>query len=594
MAQQANNAVKEEKLGRATVARQKIAEVEDARALEQVRNQSLRPDNDLQSRISSIQASPVPETLAGAYIEDGSEGEFLLLVAILPSNFFEDIELPDDVPYATTPRGTSDYNSSMDYNAKSEHMSIDNGREIEEGSAYNDSEQEFAFEESEPESEFDYNAAMEELKKTRREAKAQTSKATKKKLAAEYKKVQKTAIHDSQKATSMSKEDNVLTKRAKLDLGGLHMDYKAKLVGKLKPLLSAPVTSTKAQENLDSEPEGDFDTDESPAIMASACQAKTKGKTKATMNTDVNLVPANVSDIDVREHRNGAQRAPVKRQTITKANLPITSAADLRKWDAEYMLHIFDFVRAEEYQFGLSNNVELKYLIKSHWVAVFPLLKEQKDNPAIAPLVHLQIRTYRSKFGKKALKIIAQSFIERQLDTVEDHAEFVADQLRENRWAYGSPGTTRATSSKAMRGPFLLGLFTHHCEAAKTFKAKSPFGYPTGALALCATAVIQALNVFKLGANAIEVARRAEEDKRKHSGKGRASKNTKDSFGEEPWADYCGIYFKTVSKCGDAKWMLIFEGTEPYINVRKLNKHLVNAGDNTAVEEEDLGMTMSD
>ncbi|KAF9063579.1 hypothetical protein BDP27DRAFT_1478013 [Rhodocollybia butyracea] len=402
MAQQANNAVKEEKLGRATVARQKIAEVEDARALEQVRNQSLRPDNDLQSRISSIQASPVPETLAGAYIEDGSEGEFLLLVAILPSNFFEDIELPDDVPYATTPGGTSDYNSSMDYNAKSEHMSIDNGREIEEGSAYNDSEQEFAFEESEPESEFDYNAAMEELKKTRWEAKAQTSKATKKKLAAEYKKVQKTAIHDSvhgahtqrpmqsidvvttvstsRKRPSMSKEDNVLTKRAKLDLGGLHMDYKAKLVGKLKPLLSAPVTSTKAQENLDSEPEGDFDTDESPAIMASACQAKTKGKTKATMNTD--------------------------------------------------RMSILYLQMAEEYQFGLSNNVELKYLIKSHWVAVFPLLKEQKDNPAIAPLVHLQIRTYCSEFGKKALKIIAQSFIEQQLDTVEDHAEFVADQLR--------------------------------------------------------------------------------------------------------------------------------------------------------------------
>lgn len=40
-----------------------------------------------------------------------------------------------------------------------------------------------------------------------------------------------------------------------------------------------------------------------------------------------------------------------------------------------------------------------------------------------------------------------------------------------------------------MRGPGVLETFAYHCELTKSFKTKSPSGFPAGALGLSAAAV---------------------------------------------------------------------------------------------------------
>ncbi|KAF9070274.1 hypothetical protein BDP27DRAFT_1420154 [Rhodocollybia butyracea] len=505
------------------------------------------------------------------------------------SDYVLDMDLINNPDHVSTPGAMSNYISGMDFDPN-ELIKYDNGHKSE-GSTYKDNK--LAGENSD--SGFDYEAAMEELKKACREAKTQKTKNKKGKTSPEQKKAQKCAVCDavSRAQTIQPNEsiDVVKTnkKRPSTNAEASNMQNQAYKVSKSKISLSNSGTLTKAGTETNDkelteleEPKGEFDEDESPTVTAATFR---KPLPCVGQLAGVSLMPANMSKIYGKEcHGTGlVQPASVKCQTITKANLPISSAADLCKWETDYMPHIYDFVGAEEYQFGLSNNVELKYLIKNHWVTVYPLLKEYKDHLAIGPLVHSQICTYRSEFGKKALKLVGQTLND-QLCSVEDCADFVANQLEEEAWAYSSPGLMRETSAGAMRGPFILATFAHHCKITKMFKAKSDFGFPCGALAVSAAAVLRAL--------------KAKEEEQKKDGCGWVSKNTKDSFGEAPWADYCGKYFKMICKASDKKWMAIFDVTKEHINTRKLvkqvaEKMVADEGEDVAEQRETLVLVLS-
>ncbi|KAE9408439.1 hypothetical protein BT96DRAFT_985769 [Gymnopus androsaceus JB14] len=242
----------------------------------------------------------------------------------------------------------------------------------------------------------------------------------------------------------------------------------------------------------------------------------------------ISLTPANVNAIDMKERHGsilGIQRTPVKQQNVTKANLPLSTTTDLRKWDTEFMPTIIDFVGAQEFQFGMST----------------------QPNP------HLPKRNRQESY-----------------DDVKECAIWVAIQLHEDNWAYNSPGHTRATSSDAMRGSMILETFAYHSEPARTFKAKSKSGFSAGALALSAAVVrlfiahsistltvifqvLRALCAHTPGYDSIKYARQVEDVECKKEGKSRPSRNTKDSFGDAPWSDFVSIYFRLLSKANDAK-----------------------------------------
>ncbi|KAJ3782942.1 hypothetical protein GGU10DRAFT_406573 [Lentinula aff. detonsa] len=612
-AQVAKEAFDAEQSQKAAKAKQKIALVEDKRALEQAERQSLRPDLIYQGHLPPPSASTVIRTGSSARTpKPGNQIELQVMPELVPSSYecpsldnFDPINIPDiSTTGGTTPGviSESNYVSNMvldnsDFedthcNNSDPSLSINDGAESD---GY-----QLAGDDSDSDS-FDYAAALQELKKARQESKQRQAKEKKKMTALDAKKVQRTAIRDGvtsmrveapvasidviqpgfniKKRVSNSNETNI-AKRAKPELGGLRMDYRKLTTRKPKTFLAQATTSSEGQANL-SEPDystipGEFDNEEQPEAVAAARALKQKNNSEGKKPhvgemAGVSLVPADVSAIDTKERHGNIQRAPAKRQNVTKANLPLTTAAALRKWDTEFMPTIVDFVGAQEFQFGMSNNVEFKFFIKSTWVMVYPLAKEQKDDPAIATLVHNQIRTYRSEIGKKAMSVVAQR-LNAIKNNVEERVAWVEAQLSNDCWAYSSPGHTRATSAGAMRGPMILETFASHCELARTFKAKSTSGFPAGALALSAAAVLRALRAHTPGYDSIKHARQLEDIERKKEGKSRVSRNTKDSFGDEPWSEFVSFYFRLIFKANEAKWMSIFDETEPFINVRKLEK----------------------
>ncbi|KAJ3791829.1 hypothetical protein GGU11DRAFT_750996 [Lentinula aff. detonsa] len=377
-----------------------------------------------------------------------------------------------------------------------------------------------------------------------------------------------TAIKRARDSTSTT--INIATKRPRTEIGGLRDNART--------ILQASTATPKPKKsNIDSDggvTQGDLNSEDCLSSSCSATAGKPNGHLSSRhvdVQAVISLVPANVSIIDIKERSTSTTS---KRTSVSKATLPISSTLDLRKWDTEFMPHIFDFVGAQQYQFGLSTNVDLRYLIKSHWVTVYPLLHELKDHPTIFPFVQSQIRTYRSEFGKRALKAVGRAVS----DAAEDilgRIQFVAGELAEDAWAYEQPGATRDTSTGAMRSPLILETFAHHFEHAKSFKVKSEFGFPAGALALSAATVLRAFRAYENGTNSIEDTRKEQEVERKKEGKSRLSRNTETSFGKEPWADYSAEYYKTIYQANNTKWMVIFDGAEPFINIKKFEKQQV-------------------
>ncbi|KAJ3728049.1 hypothetical protein DFJ43DRAFT_1156851 [Lentinula guzmanii] len=508
-------------------AKSAIALIEDQRALDQAQRQSLRPD----------------------------------LINFLKDNeSFDSGDLFDSVD-------RQDVNISEHYTG-SEYVSSRGASELDDLS-FKDPARDL----SDSDSDFDYKAELEKLKTARKEAKGKADKGA---TAGAKKQAQKSAVRDSVSSIrtepptnsvdiikggptaikrardSTSTTINIATKRPRTEIGGLRDNART-------ILQASTATPEPKKSNIDSDggvTQGDLNSEDCLSSSRSATAGKPNGHLSSRhvdVQAVISLVPANVSIIDIKE-----------RSTSTTS----------KRTNTEFMPHIFDFVGAQQYQFGLSTNVDLRYLIKSHWVTVYPLLHELKDHPTIFPFVQSQIRTYRSKFGKRALKAVGRAVS----DAAEDilgRIQFVAGELAEDAWAYEQPGATRNTSTGAMRSPLILETFAHHFEHAKSFKVKSEFGFPAGALALSAAAVLRAFRAYENGTNSIEDTRKEQEVERKKEGKSRLSRNTETSFGEEPWADYSAEYYKTIYQANNTKWMVIFDGAEPFINIKKFEKRQV-------------------
>ncbi|KAF9062542.1 hypothetical protein BDP27DRAFT_1336498 [Rhodocollybia butyracea] len=231
------------------------------------------------------------------------------------------------------------------------------------------------------------------------------------------------------------------------------------------------------------------------------------------------------------------------------------------------MPQIYDFAGTIELQFGVNNNAELKRIVQETWTRVFPAQKRDVDNPVIFGHVQSLLRTYRSEIGKKAIEIVAQ--IINEIEDDEERQSYIEQELTNDAWAYAEPGSTRAESKGGMRGPGLLATFAHHQKLTQNIKSSDSRGFPAGAFALCCAAYVRALEAFKPGYNSIVKAREVENEERARDGRRRASKNTKASFGEDPWAEVVAKHYKTTKNIKSLKWEGIFNETARYVTARK-------------------------
>ncbi|KAE9393345.1 hypothetical protein BT96DRAFT_999526 [Gymnopus androsaceus JB14] len=256
---------------------------------------------------------------------------------------------------------------------------------------------------SDSKSDLDYEAALEEGKRSRRADKALKTKNEKKQATAETKKIQKWpfAWQSPLQLRPMLLFQPLpinttyrVNKRAKgPDLGGLRADFKIAL-----KKAGAPTLANTSNDLLIAYHMGKFDHEETAESVNTAHEAKQAGAKASTVasqkpvETQVCLVPTNVNVIDAKERCGNG-----KCSTFNKTNLPISTTADHCKWDTKFMPTILDFVGAQELQFGMSNNLELKALIQTTWTNVFPLWIDCKDDPAIAGFTQ---QAERKKEGK--------------------------------------------------------------------------------------------------------------------------------------------------------------------------------------------------
>ncbi|KAJ3780342.1 hypothetical protein GGU10DRAFT_151687 [Lentinula aff. detonsa] len=182
-AQVAKEAFDAEQSQKAAKAKQKIALVEDKRALEQAEHQSLRPDLIYQGHLPPPSASTVIRTGSSARTpKPGNQIELQVTPELVPSSYecpsldnFDPINIPDiSTTGGTTPGviSESNYVSNMvldNSDFKDTHCNnSDPSLSINDG-AESDGYQ-LAGDDSDSDS-FDYAAALQELKKARQESK---------------------------------------------------------------------------------------------------------------------------------------------------------------------------------------------------------------------------------------------------------------------------------------------------------------------------------------------------------------------------------------------------------------------------------------
>lgn len=112
---------------------------------------------------------------------------------------------------------------------------------------------------------------------------------------------------------------------------------------------------------------------------------------------------ADVNVIDGKEHpaAQSSKAVPRARQAWTKANLPIKTSDDLRTWDTVFMGYIYDFIGSQDAQYGTNNNLKLKDFMSATWVTLYPLFKDNVNDPSITGVVSF-FRAYELiliKFG---------------------------------------------------------------------------------------------------------------------------------------------------------------------------------------------------
>ncbi|KAE9400902.1 hypothetical protein BT96DRAFT_938349 [Gymnopus androsaceus JB14] len=549
--------------------------------LEQQKATELAPPNPESQEILvdfDMEASPEPDPL------EMEEDADLHYEPLGPGRFFS----PDDIdlPPTSTVDTESDFADRMDMDDEDENSDPDFMPSEDEGEAEDDD----ASNDAGLDPELAHAAALREFEAEWTKKRAQEKNAEKRKEAAERRKVASAVAQQRMEAPpntidiipgssskpkkrpgppndeqgNIKRQKPTIPPKSKPDIGGLRADAQKTLL-KRKAAASSNVSlvSSECGGGTSEGAAGDFDQDESVASLTAAREMKKKGpkaKSKSQAVNAVSLVPADVKIIDGKERRT---QPKATRHTWSKSHLPLKSVEDIRKWDTQYMPHIYNFIGAQEAQFGTNSNLELKAFQAILWAEIFPALKEDANEPAITGVIQANLRTYRSEIGKKALKIVSRKAEEYDQ---ECRADYIAGELDNDAWGYASPGLTRAESKGAMQGPGVLETLSLHLEFTQNVPHPDP---PTGALALCAAAYLRALHAWQPGFNSIAETRRLAKEEKVQNGKGNVSKNNKDTGFSDEWAPTVSKYYSVLKKTPKTKWPTILDHARPFMNSKR-------------------------
>ncbi|KAK0439301.1 uncharacterized protein EV420DRAFT_1486398 [Desarmillaria tabescens] len=302
----------------------------------------------------------------------------------------------------------------------------------------------------------------------------------------------------------------------------------------------------EVQEITESPTPGEFAEDESADAVKNARKAKNRSQTDGKgskvdkKSITVKLELENVNEIDGKE----CGKVKGRKSAWKFEDLPLPSASDVKLFKQKVVVPILDWSAMLEGQFSTNNHSELKPTVAVLWNSAFGHLPKhlnndkkqlRVDHPAIIGiLMFVQIQTqiwcHRSELGKAAMAAIYRNWKHPDLKgckTAEQHAEWVKNAMKNKWFVYDKPENT---------------TMAYHIQCM--LSTPTMFGPPAGALALAAAAVVKrALQAWKKGVNSLD---------------GKQSKNSLESFGEDPWATVVKQHFKNMSTLSTNKWNEIY------------------------------------
>ncbi|KAJ3851618.1 hypothetical protein EV368DRAFT_83367 [Lentinula lateritia] len=299
------------------------------------------------------------------------------------------------------------------------------------------------------------------------------------------------------------------------------------------------------------------------------------------------------------EIETGKPAQPSKKRVTTKvSDIPYVNAGDRDVMNHKILPAIIQWVGGREKQFAINGDPLLRSTIRKIWLDCFQSLLPNCtgprgdtilhcDHPAIHAFLQTKLRAYRSNFGK--MGAAAVTLYLKELCNTNEECEFAKDLLENNAFIYEVLGDTLETCSGAFRSELVLRTFAFHLtwslsatkESVKSEDELVPtphIVYPSGALALAATAVYWALNLRANGTvsagiegsggeeNSNATAATPSNIKPKNKPKSAASiaRNNENSFGEKLSREY-NKYQAHMLKLTKAKWNLIINASKRYI-----------------------------
>ncbi|KAG2029591.1 hypothetical protein BDR03DRAFT_1018188 [Suillus americanus] len=197
-----------------------------------------------------------------------------------------------------------------------------------------------------------------------------------------------------------------------------------------------------------------------------------------------------VSKVEVNE---AVQEAKSKKslQERSKSDLPFTGE-NAKQWDQ--LIHaLLDWAGTTNDPFGTNKHPDLMERLQELWNEFFEDIKiDVADHPAVKKKATDRLNEWRSKLGKRALKLLKRSFVQNPIyrNDPDARAELVAARLPHMRdgkkvipFIYGDPEKLLRSWEDAT----LLDIFSYHVQ--RVGDALESNGPLSGALALSTAAV---------------------------------------------------------------------------------------------------------
>ncbi|KAJ3833892.1 hypothetical protein F5878DRAFT_645580 [Lentinula raphanica] len=388
----------------------------------------------------------------------------------------------------------------------------------------------------------------------------------------------------TKRARSNTETDPVPSKRSKpVELGGLKLDWKKSVRKASKNNSHSRHTSTEI-DDIEFEPVGVFDEDESPETIEKERAAKSYNKAvkKDIVEVQVKLEPGDVNTITKEEHDTGKPAKPPKTH-VKVSDVPFVQSSDQTVWNNKVRTGLIEWSGSVSKQFNINSDPNFRETVMDLWnrhlntLPHIPLKLEYNgstiqrcEHPAILSFAQADIRNYRSNVGKTAVRALRMYLTERA-DTFEEQRELVEELLHHNAFVYEKPGKTRNESSGAFRGELIMHTYAFFLSWSHAAPGIDNPVVPAGALALATTAVLRALEVSRSNTEPASPADFQTMKKKKPA-------NSPDNF-DNQWGPQAAKFYNDILKLNVDKWELITETSAGYIH------RLPNAGSGPYLKE---------